>query len=113
MWRTRSAATWREIPAAVDIQRPGGNFATHDRDGVGGDGEGCLGYADDRHPKLSMGMRAQAGSAARVQIGVAVDDQQGHAVQAVQDCMQRRQFPQVELAGLVGRHVGHLPGAVG
>jgi hypothetical protein len=100
-------------PGGGDKQRPGGAFPAHYRHGVGGGAEGCLGDADDRHPKLGVGMRAQAGPAGGVQVGVAVDDQQTHAVQTVQDRMQWRQFAQVELAGMVGRHLGHLPGAVG
>jgi hypothetical protein len=100
-------------PGGRDIHGPGGAFPPRDRHGVGGHTEGCLGYGDDRYPELGIRLGAQAGTAAGVQVGVAVDDQQLHAVQTVQDRVQRRQFAQVELAGLVRRHLGHLPGAVG
>jgi hypothetical protein len=47
-------------------------------------------------------MRAQAGPAAGVQVGVAVDDQQAQSAEIVQDRAQRREFAQVELARPVG-----------
>ena len=52
-------------PGGGDKQRPGGAFPAHYRHGAGGGAEGCLGDADDRHPKLGAGMRAQAGPGRR------------------------------------------------
>ena len=43
-------------------------------------------------------MRTQAGPAAGVQIGVAIDHQQAQPAQIVQDRVQRREFTPVELA---------------
>ena len=58
-------------------------------------------------------MRTQAGSAAGVQIGVAIDHQQAQPAQIVQDRAQRREFAQVELARPVGRYLGYHRGAFG
>jgi hypothetical protein len=49
----------------------------------------------------------------RVQVGVAVDDQQGHPGQAVERRVQRRELAQVELARLVGLDVGYQLNPVG
>jgi hypothetical protein len=56
--------------------------------------------------ELGVRMRAQAGPAGRVQIGVAVDHQQAQPAQTVQDRAQRRELAQVELARPVGRYPG-------
>ena len=64
--------------------------------------------------ELGVRMRAQAGPAGRVQIGVAVDHQQAHhPAQTVQDRAQRRQFAQVELARPAGRYPWYYRGAFG
>ena len=53
-----------------------------------------------------MRTRTQAGPAAGVQIGVAVDHQQAQPAQILQDRTQRRELAQVELARPVGRYPG-------
>ena len=98
-------------PGGRDVQRPGRGSAQH-RDGVGGGAEGRLGHADHRDAELVAGAGAQAGPSVRVQVGVAVDDQQGHLGQAVQHRAQRRELAQVEPARLVGRDVRHHGDAV-
>lgn len=80
---------------------------------MGGGTEDCLGHADDGDAELGMGVGAQAGSAARIQVGVAVKYQQAHPVQASQHRAQRRQLAQVEAAWLIGRRCRHLGDAVG
>ena len=52
-------------------------------------------------------------AAVRVQVGVAVDDEQAQPAQAGQDCAQRRELAQVELSRLVGRYLGDDRGAFG
>ena len=84
MRRTRSAASARGIPAAVtnsgrteDPRRTGTAWvAVRNRD---------FGHPDDRDAELGVRMRAQAGAAAGVQVGVAVDDQQAQPAEIVQD----------------------------
>ena len=105
MRETRSAASARGIPAAVtnsgrteDPRRTGTAWvAVRNRD---------FGHPDDRDAELGVRMRAQAGAAAGVQVGVAVDDQQAQPAQIVQDRAQRREFAPVELTRPVGRHLG-------
>jgi hypothetical protein len=58
-------------------------------------------------------MSAQPGASVRVQVGVAVDYQQGHSGQAVQHRVQRRQLTQVELARPVGLDFGHQLNSIG
>jgi hypothetical protein len=72
-----------------------------------------LGHANHRDGELGAGMGTQAGLAIRIQIGVPVNDQQGHPAQAVHDGAHRRELAQVELAGLVRRDIGHQLGAFG
>jgi hypothetical protein len=93
-------------PGGGDVQRPGRGSAQH-RDGVGGGAERRLGHADHRDAELLAGPGAQAGPAAGIQVGVAVDDQQAQAAHAFQGRAQRRELAQVELARLVGRDVRH------
>jgi len=57
-------------------------------------------------------MGAEAGPAVRVQIGEAVDHEQGHPGQAVKRCAQRRELAQVELAWPVELDVRHQFNAV-
>jgi hypothetical protein len=59
-------------------------------------------HPDHRDAELGVRVRAQAGPAAGVQVGVAVDNQQAQTAQIVQDRAQRREFAQVELARPVG-----------
>ena len=65
-------------------------------------------------------MGAEARPAVRVQVGIAVNHEQGHAGQTIQRRAQRRELAQVELARPVGlniRHqfnaVSHQPGEAG
>ncbi len=58
------------------------------------------------------GPGAGAGPAVRVQIGEAVDHEQGHPGQAVKRCAQRRELAQVEPAWPVGPDVRHQFNAV-
>jgi hypothetical protein len=66
-----------------------------------------LGHADDQNTELGMRMRSQARPALRIQIGIAVHDQQAKAAHVGQHGTQARQLPQEELTGLVGRHLGN------
>jgi hypothetical protein len=72
-----------------------------------------LATPDHRDAELGVCMRAQAGPAAGVQIGVAIDDQQAQPAQIVQDRAQRRELAQVEVTRPVGRHPGYHRGAFG
>ena len=60
-----------------------------------------------------MRVRTQAGRAAGIQIGVAIDDQEPQPGNTVQHGPQRRQFPQVELTGPVGLHLGYHRSVLG
>jgi hypothetical protein len=55
----------------------------------------------------------QAGLTSRIQVGVAVDDQQGHLAQPVQYGAHGWEFAQIELARPVRRYVRHQFGALG
>ena len=97
MRRTRSAASALGIPAAVtNSGRTEDPYAT-------GTAWVAVRNRDLATPITGMPNSAcacaQAGSAGRVQVGVAVDHQQAQPAQAVQDRAQRRQLAQVELAG--------------
>jgi hypothetical protein len=84
MRRTRSAASTAGIPAAVtnsgrseDPRTTGSAWvAVRNRD---------LGHPDHRDAELGVRVCAQAGPAARVQIGVAIDHEQAQLAQVVQD----------------------------
>ena len=60
-----------------------------------------------------MGMGAQAWLAVRVQVNVAIDDQQPQALDAGQNRAQRRQLPPVELPRPVRLGLGHHGAALG
>src|SRR5690348_1534937 len=57
-----------------------------------------------------MGMRAQAGPAGRIKVGIAIDDEQARPGHVGQHGLQRRQLPQEELAGPVRQHPGNQHG---
>jgi hypothetical protein len=80
---------------------------------MGSRAERRLGHADHRDGKLGVSMGAQAGPAVRVQIDVAIDDQQSQAADARQNRAQRRQLPPVELPGPVWLGLGHHRAALG
>ena len=92
-------------PGRGDEQRAHRGSA-RDRDRVGSRAEPGLGDPDHRDAELGVRMRAQAGPAAGVQIGVAIDDQQAQPAQIGQDRAQRRELAQVELTRPVGRYPG-------
>jgi len=79
---------------------------------VRGGTETRLGHADHRHAELLAGASAQARPAVRIQIGVAVDDEQGHLTHAVQNRAEWRELTQVEPARLVGLGLGYHRDAV-
>jgi hypothetical protein len=54
-----------------------------------------------------MRMRCQARTTSRIKIDIAVDDQQAKPGHAGKHGPQRRQLPQVELAGLVRQHLAN------
>ena len=56
-------------------------------------------------------MRTQAGPAAAIQIGVAIDHQQAQPAHPGQDRAQRRELAPVELTRPVGRYPGYYRGA--
>jgi hypothetical protein len=62
---------------------------------------------------LGVRLRAQAGPAAGVQIGVAADHQLAQPAQIAQDRAQRRDLAPAELTRPVGRYLGDHRGAVG
>ena len=66
-----------------------------------------LGHADHRDAELSVRVSAQAGPAAGVKVGVAVDYQEAQPVQTVQDRTHRREFTQIELARPVRHYLCH------
>jgi hypothetical protein len=80
---------------------------------MGSRAERRLGHADHRDGELGMGMGAQAWLAVRVQVNVAIDDQQSEAVDARQNRAQRWQLPPVELPGPVRLGLGHHRAALG
>ena len=80
---------------------------------MGSGAEAGLGHPDHRDAELGVRTRAQAGPAARVQIGVAIDHQQVQPAEILQDRTQRRELTQVELARPVGRYPGDYRGAFG
>jgi hypothetical protein len=80
---------------------------------VGRGAEPGLGHPDHRDAERGVRMRAQAGPAAGVQVGVAVDHQQAQPARIVQDRAQRRELAQVELARPAGRYPGAGRGAFG
>jgi hypothetical protein len=112
MRRTRSAASAAGIPAAVtdsgrteEPRRTGVAWvAVQNRD---------LANPDHRDAGLCVCMRAQAGPAGVVRIGIAIGHQQAQLAQAVRDCAQRRELAQVELARPAGRYPGYHRGAFG
>ena len=79
---------------------------------MGRGAEPGLGHPDHRDAERGVRMRAQAGPAARVQIGVAVDDQPAQPAQILQDRAQRREFAQVlaERTAIVARVSPYRPG---
>jgi len=93
MRRTRSAAPPAGIPAAVtnsgrteDPRRTGTAWvAVRNLD---------LATPITGRPKLGVRTRTQAGPAAGVQIGVAIDHQQAQPAQILQDRTQRRELAQ-------------------
>ncbi len=92
----------RPVPLTLPGQGDG-SASAQDRHGMGRCAEGRFSHADHGDAELGGRARAQAGPAVRVEIGIAVDHQQAHLAQAVQDRAQRWEFSQVELAGLVGQ----------
>jgi hypothetical protein len=73
---------------------------------VGSSAEPGLGHPDHRDAERGVRVRAQAGPAAGIKVGVAIDDQQAQPAQAVQDRVQRRELAQVELSWLIRRYAG-------
>ena len=71
-------------PGRGDEQRAYGGSA-QDRHRVGRGAELGLGHADHRDAELGVHVRAEAGPAAGVQVGVAVDYQQAEPAQLGQD----------------------------
>jgi hypothetical protein len=61
MRRTKSAASWRGITAAVTYMGREELSPRATGTAWGGHTEGCLGYADDRYPELGIRPGAQAG----------------------------------------------------
>ena len=108
-WRPVVVAAGGPVRARVSARRS----ASGSRYRVGSGAEPGLGHPDHRDAELGVRMRAQAGPAAGVQVGVAVDHQQVQPAQIVQDRAQRRQLAQVELARPVGRYPGYYRGAFG
>jgi hypothetical protein len=107
-------------PRRVGCGHPGGGDeqrayrgSAQDRHRVGSGAEPGGGHPAHRDAGLGVRMRTRAGSAARVQVGVAAGHQQAQPAQIVQDRAQRREFAQVELARLVGRYLGYYRGAFG
>lgn len=72
-----------------------------------------LGHADYRNTELGVRMRTQARPVGRVEIGIAIDHQQGQPANAAQNRARRRQFPPEELTRPVRHHLGHDRGAFG
>lgn len=66
-----------------------------------------LGHADHRDTRFGMRLCAQARATAGVEIDIPVDHQQAQSADPAQHGPQRRQFPQVKLARLIGHHHGH------
>ena len=91
---TRSAAQACGHPGRSDKQRAHRGSA-QDRYCVGSHAEPGLGHPDHREAELGVRMRTQAGQAAGVQIGVAIDHQQAQPAQIGQDRTQRRELAQV------------------
>jgi hypothetical protein len=79
-----------------------------DGDSVGGRAESGFGHADHRDGELGVRVRAQAGPATWIEIGVATGHQQAQPGYMVQHGAQRWQLPQVELAKLVGQRLSRL-----
>jgi hypothetical protein len=110
--RTRSAASAAGIPAAVtNSGRPEDPRTT-------GTAWVAVRSRDSATPITAMpnsacALRAQAGPAARVQVGVAIDHQQARPTQILQHRTQRRELTQVELARPVGRYLGDHRDAFG
>ena len=65
---------------------------------MGGRPEGGFGDADHRHAELVVGVAAQAGPAQRVQVDIAVDDQQVDGSGLGQDGSEGGQFTIGEMA---------------
>ena len=107
-----SAASVRDIPVAVTYNgRPEVPRSTGMAMGSGP--EGGLGHADHRDGEFGASVGTQTGLTIRIQVGVAVDDQQGHLAQPVQYGAHRWEFAQVESAGPVRRNVRYQFGALG
>jgi hypothetical protein len=85
-------------PGRGDEQRASRGSA-HDRYRVGRRTEPGLGHPDHRDAELGVRTRAQAGPAAGVQVGVAIDHQQAQPAQILQDRAQRRELAQVDSPG--------------
>jgi hypothetical protein len=80
--------------------------SAQDRHRVGRRAEPGLDHPDHRDAELGVRLRAQAGPAAGVQIGVAVDHQQAQPAQIAQDPPQRRELAPAELTRPIGRYLG-------
>ena len=79
---------------------------------MGSRAEGSLGHADHRDAELGVRVRAQAGPAPGIKVGVAVDHQEAEPAQTVHDRADRREFTQVELTRPVRLHLRHDFGAL-
>ena len=84
MRRTKVRGVGGGHPGRGDEQRPGRGSALDGHRVDSGAVPGS-GHADHRDAELGARMRAQAGPAVRVKIGVAVDDQQAQPAQVGQD----------------------------
>jgi hypothetical protein len=72
---------------------------------VGGRREPGFRHADDRDTELLVDVCPEPGPARRIQVDVAVDDEQADVINPGEDRAQRREFALVERAGPVGGHV--------
>jgi hypothetical protein len=111
MRRTRSAASALGIPAAVT------NNGRAEDPRTTGTAWVAVRNLDSATPVTGMPNSAcagaQAGPAAGIQIGVAIDHQQAQPAQIGQDRAQRRELTQAELARPVGRYLRYHRGAFG
>lgn len=84
----------RSCRARADLSARGyrrGAVRRDDRHRVGSGAEPGLGRPDHRDAERGVRVRAQAGTAAGIQVGAAIDDQQAQPAQTVQDRVQRRE----------------------
>jgi hypothetical protein len=93
-----------------DVEPTAGGAAT-DRYRVGGAAERGLRDPDHRNVEPRVGVRTEPGPPLRIEVDVAVDDQQVDRAGHGQHGVQRGQFTSVEVAGTVGRDLGQ-PGDV-